>query len=92
MNNTPLSFIRLTLFAVFTQSVLFGAESPDDILVAPWTKTLLVLVFTFGVAAVIGFLIDAQHKARKKDSQPGVDAYIDQIIMGNGTRLPRADR
>lgn len=63
-----------------------AAEAP--LTSGPWVETIAVLVLTFGVAATAGFLLDAARKTREK-IEPGVDAYIDHLVAGNGTRLTR---
>ncbi len=81
--NTTAKLLGLALWAANLLPAADGAEIPVS---QPWVETLAVLIFSFALAAVAGFLIDAWFKKPDK-ARPGVDAYIDQMLMGNGTHL-----
>ena len=47
----------------------------------------IVLGVSFGLAMLVGVFIDSYARGAEPKVKPGVDAYIDQIVAGNGTRL-----
>lgn len=47
----------------------------------------IVLGVSFGLAMLVGVFIDSYAKDSQPKVKPGVDAYIDQIVAGNGIRL-----
>jgi hypothetical protein len=57
---------------------------------APITASFIVLMLSFLVALLAGLIVDASFKKGLPDKvKPDVDAYIDQMIAGNGTHLER---
>ena len=57
-----------------------------------WPQTLAVLLLTFGLAAVTGYLIDFYRMSRQAAAKPGADAFLDQMLAGNGSRLNLPER
>lgn len=56
----------------------------------PWETSVgafIVLGVSFGFAMLVGVFIDSYAKGSEPKIKPGVDAYIDQIVAGNGIRL-----
>ena len=75
-----------TAFPVVSQTA-YAASAVEKPVDSIWPQTLAVLLLTFGLAVVIGYLTDYYFKSRESEAKPGADAFIDQMLAGNGSRL-----
>lgn len=87
--------IKLTWLALLAHKLSHAApndHSPAAAPQIPWLDTFTVLVLSFGIAATVGYFVDAYFKT-KEAIRPDVDAYMDDLVSGsNGLHLNRTGR
>lgn len=92
-------FIKITWLALLANRLTYAgaldsnpASSSSSSQPVPWLDTFTVLVLSFGIAATVGYFVDAYFKT-KEAIRPDVDAYIDDLVTGNnGLHLNRTGR